>query len=175
MELKGYQSVSTRAGTTSLYDSLPPNAQTYYRHPVSETSISNLISRWSTTEAFRHCLGLPLLYPLCRIRYLAANEVMVVLEGGNHKILSGPGLRYFFLSFSCLLSLEHAGGSTESTIVFSTPIPLEIAFVKAPSNSFSCRQDVSSTSSISAHPIRSFSVQECTIMMTSTSRSPTIV
>jgi hypothetical protein len=101
MEMKGqqkagYQSVSTgssSSGTTSLYDSLPSNAKAYYRHPISDTSISNLIHHWSWNETVCHCLGLTLLYPICRIKYLAANEVMVVLEGGTHKILSGPGLR----------------------------------------------------------------------------------
>jgi hypothetical protein len=45
MKGKGYQSVSTTSGTgtTSLYESLPSNAKAYYRHPISDTSISNLI------------------------------------------------------------------------------------------------------------------------------------
>ena len=111
MELKSnikYSPVASPSNSSppappSLYDALPENAKIYYKHPVTDTSLSSLVHQWTLGDTLCHCLGFFLIYPLTRITYLAANEVMVTLEGGTHRIVGGPGLRFDF--FKDLLKL----------------------------------------------------------------------
>lgn len=79
---------------TSLEDILPENARRYYRKPTAEFSIANVKHKSSASRKAIRALGLGLLYPVCNLTYLAANEVLVALENGEYRIFGGPGLRW---------------------------------------------------------------------------------
>jgi hypothetical protein len=95
MEME-YRAVNTTETSrkSGLYDILPPNAKVYYRSADDGEKLEGIITKHSTGKKLCLCLGLLRIYPLFRIRYLAANEVMVVLEDGEHKVFAGPGLKW---------------------------------------------------------------------------------
>lgn len=81
---------------TSLFDTLPPNARKYYRAPNENSdSIQEIVHHTTSAENFSLLMGLFFIYPLFRIRYLAANQIMVVLKDGEHQVLIGPGLKWY--------------------------------------------------------------------------------
>jgi hypothetical protein len=84
------------SSATTLFDILPLNAKKYYRAPNENSdSINEIVYRPSADKQIRSFLGLFLIYPIFRIRYLAANEIMVVLESGEHRVYVGPGLKWY--------------------------------------------------------------------------------
>src|SRR5688572_6347611 len=85
---------TTFGASTSLYNALPDNARVYYRPPQEDIDLNDLGHERGFLKSVKHALGLGLIYPLFSMTYLAANEVMVILENGKHKIKAGPGLKW---------------------------------------------------------------------------------
>ncbi len=88
------------SSATTLFDILPANAKKYYRAPNENSdSINEIVYKPSIEKQIRTTLGLFLIYPIFRIRYLAANEIIVVLESGEHRVYVGPGLKWYICNF----------------------------------------------------------------------------
>ncbi len=73
---------------------LPENSKPYYV-PSTTHSLTDIISHLSATERMYINASALTLYPLFfRSMYLNSTERIVVLIGGKHKILQGPGLHW---------------------------------------------------------------------------------
>ena len=84
----------SRADYTSLEEILPENARRYYRKPTENFSIESIKHKSTPGRKLIRRIGLGLVYPLFNLHYLAANELLVVLENGEHRIIGGPGVKW---------------------------------------------------------------------------------
>lgn len=76
----------------SIFDSLPPNAQKYFKEK-SNLTLDQIVSKLTTLEkAKKYFTGLSLftVIPLCYLKYANGNQLLPVLINGQHRLIKGP-------------------------------------------------------------------------------------
>jgi hypothetical protein len=76
----------------SIFDSLPPNAQKYFREK-SNMTLDQIVSKLSVGEKakkYTSALSFLTIIPFCYLRYANGNQLLPVLINGQHKLLKGP-------------------------------------------------------------------------------------
>lgn len=89
-----YAAASTNSMIERFASMLPENCKQYFVPSTSE-SLSEIIAQLSVSERLVINASACTIYPLLfRSTYLNSTERIVVLIGGKHKILQGPGLHW---------------------------------------------------------------------------------
>ena len=76
----------------SIFDSLPSNAQKYFKEK-SNMTLDQIVSKLSAGEVakkYASSLSFLTLVPFCYLKYANGNQLLPVLVNGQHKLLKGP-------------------------------------------------------------------------------------
>ena len=73
----------------AIYNSLPPNAQKYFKEKTSY-KLDKIVSQLSTVEIAKKYACALCIFPLFCMRYANSNQLLPVIINGKHKLLKGP-------------------------------------------------------------------------------------
>lgn len=76
----------------SIYESLPENAQKYFK-PKSQMTLDQIVSKLSSNEKIKKyfsSLSFLAILPFFHLKYANGNQLLPVLINGQHKLLKGP-------------------------------------------------------------------------------------